>query len=276
MSRQVCGVAYLNDAVGKICIVCRNWDTISVFHAMSPYEQLRGIHVNGLQQATDIVACPVNMLLFVADYDAGCVWQVTTGGKVDGRLHTLPVWSPSKRTATEVYPVSLSVRSGRLAVVEENRILICDPHSDKRDEIEFDQLVTVHHAVEKEHHSFIVALTDRSPDMRRSAIRNVEQDQNSGKWIRSREWNFRDLAPPLADIHRPLYMALDTSGCLYVASDNSRRVLVLDSKLNVVRSVCLRKRSMPKRLSFLSHPRQSLSLIVAAGYTVSVYDDLVS
>ena len=55
------GIAYLNDnSVSKIYIVCCNCDTIAVYHASPPYEQLRGIRVSGLREPTDIAACSIN------------------------------------------------------------------------------------------------------------------------------------------------------------------------------------------------------------------------
>jgi len=262
-SGRVRGVAFLDDAVGKICAVCENFDTISVFNAMPPYEQLRGIHVNGLRGPTDIVACTMKRLLYVSDQLEGCVWQVTTGGKVDLRF---PTWSPTRRKASSVNPVSLSVRRGRLVVVEVGRVSVYDPHDNKADEIKFPDSVTLHHAVENDRRAILVALSDSNADMScSSVIREMQQDV-IGKWCAVREWNLQNSDP--------LYMALDTLGFLHVAIRNSRKVLVLDNTLSEVRSIRLHRRSMPKRLCFLAL-RYKLYLIVESGAGVSVYDGVI-
>jgi len=269
-SALVQGVAYLDDAVSKIYAVCVNCDTVSVFHAMPPYEQLRGIYVNGLRQPTDIAACTVNRILYVSDKAEGCVWQVTTGGKADWRI---PVWSPTRRKTNAVSPVSLSVRYGRLVVVEVSRLSVCNAHDHRMDEIKFPESVTLHHAVETEHNSFLVALTtDSSADRSRSTIREMKLDSN-GKWIVARELNTGTVLPH-THISLPRYMTWDTHGYLYVAVRDSRKVLVLDGELNVVRSVRLRKRSMPSRMCSFSQQAVPL-LMVDADVSVNIYSGIV-
>lgn len=267
-------MAFLDDAVGKIYAICENSNTISVFHAIPPYEQLRGINVTGLVEPTDIVACTTNKLLYVSDRAEGCVWQVTTGGKVDYRL---PSWSPARRKTSAVCPVSLSVRFGRLAVVEISRILIYDSHDDKLDEIKFPVSATLHHGTETDRRSYVVALTDTS----HSAVQEMDRD-GSGKWIPVREWNLRSTNTSLQPLYmgstdtslQPLYMAWDVAGFLYVLISDSCKVLVLDKALSEVRSVRLKKRSLPTRLCFLTQSRK-LFLVVGAGFGVNIYDGAV-
>jgi len=263
------GVAYLDD---KYYIVCTNSDTISVFHVMPPHEQLRGIYVSGLREPTDIVACAINGILYVSDWSTGCVWQVTTGGKVDWRL---PAWSPTRRKADAVSPVSLSVRSGRLVVVESGKILICNAHDDRVDEIKFPESVTLRHAAETEHHSLLVALTDSRADKSHSTICEMKQDHqdHNEEWIVSRELDLRSVTPH-THISQPRYITWDSHGYFYVATDNSRKVLVLDNELKMVRSVHLRKRSMPHRMCFLSQ-QDILLLVVDAGFSVNAYGEIM-
>ena len=217
--------------------------------------------MSGLVEPTDIVACTTNRLLYVSDHAEGCVWQVTTGGKVDYRL---PTWSPVRRKTSGVRPVSLSVRFGRLTVVEVGRILICDSHG-KVDEIKFPVSATLHHGAETDHRSYMVALSDAS----HSAVQEVKKD-GSGKWLPVREWNLTSFSTSL----RPVYMAWDMSGFLYVLASDSCKVLVLDKSLNEVRSVRLKKRSLPTRLCFLAQ-RRKLFLVVGAGFGVNIYDGAV-
>lgn len=212
-----------------------------------------------------MVACSTNRLLYVSDLTEGCVWQVTAGGKVDYRL---PTWSPTRRKATAVFPVSLSVRRGRLVVVEVGNVTIYDPHDNKADEIRFPDSVTLHHALENDRHSVMVALTDNSMDIGSSAIREMRPD-GSGKWFPVREWSLKS-----PDISRRLYMAWDTLGFLHVVICNSRRILVLDDTLTEMRSVRLSRRSMASRLCFLAR-RQKLFLVVDSSAGVSVYDGVV-
>jgi len=252
---QIRGVACLDNTVGKMYAICENSNTVSVFHAIPPYEQLRGIHVSGLSGPTDIVACTTNNLLYVSDLISGCVWQVTAGGKVD---HRLPTWSPTRRKTSAVCPVSLSVRFGRLTVVETSRISIYDSHDDKVDEIVFPVSATLHHGTETGHHSYMVALSDKS----HSTIQEVGRDG-----IPVREWNLRSFSASV----QPLYMAWDVSGFLCVVVRGSHKVLVLSDELREVRSVRLKKRSMPRRLSFLAQGSKPL-LVVGAGNTMNIYD----
>ena len=228
-SALIQGVAWLDDAMSKIYVVCRNWNTISVFHALPPYEQLRGIHVSGLKEPTDIVACTTNRLLYVSDHAKRCVWKVTSGGKAD--LH-LPLWTSTKRKASAILPVSLSVRSGRLVVVEIRKISAYDSVSDKTDEIGFSDSVTLHHAVETDHHSILVALSDRSVDLNHSTVRKMELVE--GEWLPKNEWNLNAFRSCPANIGQPLYMAWGVCGNLYVAIHDRQRILVLDSSLNRV------------------------------------------
>jgi len=252
---EIRGVAYLDDAVGKIYAVCENWSTICVFHAVPPFEQLRGIHVGGLRDPSDIAACGTNQLLYVSDCAEGCVWQVTTGGKVDWRL--------PERRASSVCPAFLSVGFGRLVVGEAHSISIYDPHDDKVDGMAFPESVTLHHAVESDRKTFLVALSDAG----QSAVREFKPD-GGGEWTRLREWS---SGPSRASVGRPLYMACDAAGSLYVAVFGSHRVLVLDQSLNVLQSVRLYKRSAPKRMCFLARRQKSL-LIVGASSSVDMYD----
>ena len=268
-SAVVQGVAYLDDEVSKVYVICTNCDTISVFHAMPPYEQVRGLHVSGLRQPTDIVACTTNGLLYVSDWAAHCVWQVTSGGKVDWRL---PTWSPTKRKTDAFHPISLSVRSGRLVVVEISKVSVCNAHDDRVYEINFPESVTLHHASETEHQSYLIAMTDSSTDKRHSVICEMKQDHD-GKWITARELGLNSVLPR-THISRPRYMTWDTRGYLYIAADDSHKVLVLDSELNMVQTVRLRKHSMPYRMCFLT--RQAILLLaVDAGFSVNVYDGIM-
>ena len=252
--------------MGKIYAICENSNTISVFHAIPPYEQLRGINVGGLIKPTDIVACAMNSLLYVSDRAKGCVWQVTTGGKVDYRL---PTWSPARRKTSAVYPVSLSVRFGRLVVVETSKVLIYDSHDDKLDEInKFPISATLYHGVETDHHTFLVAMSDKS----HSTIQEMEKDGNE-KWLPVREWKLRSSNTSA----QPLYMAWDAVGSLYVVTHDSCKVLVLDKALNEVRSVRLNKRSVPTRLCFLTQRlKRKPFLLVGAGFSVNIYDGTTS
>lgn len=266
MNARVCGVAYLDDDVSKIYVICGNWNTIGVFHAAPPYEELRGISMNGLREPTDIAACADNKLLYVSDHAEGCVWQVTTGGKVDKRL---PTWAPIKRKASSVYPVSLSVGFGRLVVVEIGKILVYDLHDDEVDEIDFPDSVALHHAMETDRRSYVVALSDKSANIPYAAVREMYRDER-GQWLPGRECNLQSsVTSPTYNL--PMYMARDTSGFFYVAIRGSRKVLVLDKELNIIQSVRLNVRSMPNRLCFLVQ-RQKQLLVADAGFGVNVYD----
>ena len=268
-STLVRGVACLDDDVGRIYVVCRDCDTVAVFHATPPYEQLRGIRVSGLREPTDMAACDANRILYVSDWAERCVWQVTPGGKVDWRL---PAWSPSRRKAAAVSPLSLSVRSGRLVVVEPDKVSLCSAHDERMEEIRFPESVTLHHAAETEHRSLVVALTDSGADKSRGAIREMKPD-HSGDWIVVREL---DLSSALlhTPVSEPRCMAWDSSGCLYVVADSSSRVLVVDDSLNVVRSVRLSKRSLPHRMCFLS--RRGMPMLAAdAGFSVNLYAGII-
>lgn len=263
---RIQGVAYLDDVVSKIYAVCESCSTVNVFHAMPPYEQLRGIHVSGLRGPTDIVACTTNRLLYVSDQVEACVWQVTTGGKAD--WHDL-TWSPTKRKASSVFPVSLSVRRGRLVVVEVRNVLIYDLHGSKLDEIKFADFITLRHAVESDRQSVMVALSDSSEHTDSSLIQEMRSDA-SRKWSPVRQWNLTSSNPG-----QPLYMAWDMLGFLHVSIHNSCKVLVLDSALNEVQSVRLNRRSMPSQLCCLSQ-RRKLFLTVAFGAEVRMYGDVIS
>ena len=271
---QIRGVACLHNAMSKVYAVCENYNTINVFHAMPPYEQLRGIYVSGLKQPTDIVACTTNKLLYISDSPAkGCVWQVTTGGKVDVRL---PTWTTTRQKINAVCPVSLSARFGRLVVVEANNISVYNLHDDKVNDIKFPDSVTLHHCTETDRRSFVVALTDNSADKGCSTIREMQKD-GSGKWFPVHEWKLKSPVTSVTSHPRnsqPLYMTWDVSGFLYVAICDSCRVLVLDNTLNEVRSVRLNRRSVPNRLCFLAQ-RRKLFLAVDCGFEVDVYDGVI-
>ena len=71
--RAVRGVVQL---VGRIYVVCREFNVVLVFEAHGSYARLPDIVVKDMKDPRDIAAFPATDQLFITDYDGDCVWRV--------------------------------------------------------------------------------------------------------------------------------------------------------------------------------------------------------
>ena len=106
---EMSGVTQLDDIV---YVVCRKSAVIKMFTAddtLSPRGE--GIHVEGMTNPRDIVACHQDRQLYIADWDL-CIWRVS------GHDHSYVKWL----TAKKIYTLSLTER--RLLVTPYNKLCL--------------------------------------------------------------------------------------------------------------------------------------------------------
>jgi hypothetical protein len=255
---MVKGMAQLDD---KIYVVCRQSATIRVYQASPPYDQLPDVKVQGMKEPRDIAACSVSQHLYIADNQAGCVWRTEVSGLVDRWTRYIAVDSPW----------SLSVTSGRLLVVSDNNKLV--QYGDTPDQpkhIPLPDYMDPRHAVETSHGTFIVChtgrYTGRRDDDQRHQVSEVDVD---GRVVRVYGGQ-RGHGPH--QLYYPYHLAQDAAGRLLVADTDNRRIVLLNSQLELDRvlldSVDLDLK--PRYLSYVEETGQLVVVELGYGY-VKVY-----
>jgi len=125
-------------------------------YAAGTLSPLRGsIHVEGMKDPTDIVACHHDRKLYIADM--GCIWQVSV---VDKLQHVTEKWLRTESLVGKVHVKVLSVTSQRLLVTTWPLSLCQYSTTDKRQlhgVLLPEYVKEVRHGVESLRQTFIVA-----------------------------------------------------------------------------------------------------------------------
>jgi hypothetical protein len=211
------GVAQL---ANKIYVVCLQSATIRVYEASPPYDRLPDVKVQGMELPEDIAACSVSQHLYIADWH--CVWRTEVGGLVDR-------WT---RYIAIVGPWSLSVTSGRLLLVRynNNKLLQYGDTLDQPKHIPLPRYMEPRHAVETSHGTFIVCHTGRWwGGAQHDQVSEVDVD---GRVVRVYGGQ-RGHGPHQLD--HPYHLAQDATGRLLVADTYNRRIVLLNSQLELDR-----------------------------------------
>ena len=242
VDREVTGVTQLHDVV---YVVCYQSSSILTFNATT-HQQLTEIVVQGLREPWDIVACEQTSQLYVADWPPRdrCVWRVSTD---DTDIQDRLPMSPSDT----FNPASLSV-------------IQFDSVGDELKRVQLPRDMTPLHAVESPTGSFIVGLYNEQLDQAQ-----VVEVNNVGEVLR------KFGGSRLSSLGETPHLAIDSKGHIFVADFNNHRILLLDSQLNLRRTIIDKHQLNNKRPERLCYNEQSGQLLVGLRYTgVMVFDVL--
>jgi len=158
-------VALLGDVV---YVVCADSSVIEMYSADTLSPLRVGIHVNGMSNPSDIVACCHDRQLYVADFDC-CIWQVSADDHSSYRK-----WLPTDPTDTfDTAVYTLSLRSRHLLVTLEPRHIHQYNTDDRRllRDIELPCYVKfILHAVETTRGTFVVCHEGTLHDQEQYAV----------------------------------------------------------------------------------------------------------
>jgi len=218
----VWGVTQLHDVV---YIVCYWSSTISRFDART-HQRLTDIDVKDLRYPQylnwplDIVACERTSQVYVAD-NVGCIWRVSSDGEDIRR------WLPKSPSDT-FKPCTLSVTSTRLLVTSRypHQLIQFDEVGDELRRVQLPDDMVPRHAVESPTGTFIVSHYNRQLDQG-----HVSEVNTGGEVLR--QFSGSHL-PSLRDTP---HVAVDSHGNILVADRDSRRILLLDAHLTLLRVV---------------------------------------
>ena len=155
----VSGVTQLGDIV---YVVCYGFPIIKMFTANTLSPLGEDIHVEGMRNPWDIVACRNDRQLYVADHDGGCIWRVSVDDK-----------SYVKWLTTTVDVSKLSLTSQHLLVTSRPRSVRQYSTTDSRqlrDILLPEYMKYVSHSVESLRQTFIVGHRGTSRDEQQYAV----------------------------------------------------------------------------------------------------------
>jgi len=247
------GVTQLHDVV---YIVCWESSTILRFNART-HQRLTDITVKDLRDPLDIVACERTSQVHVADH-VGCIWRVSSDGKDIKR------WLPKSPSDT-FKPRSLSVTSTRLLAtpLDTHQLIQFDEVGDELRRVQLPDDMEPWHAVESPTGTFIVSLFNENLGQA-----DVSEVNTGGEVLR------QFSASHLSSLGETPHVAVDSHGNILVADRDSRRVLLLDAHLRLLRVVVDQhqlKDKSPRRLCYIE---QSGQLLVGLYKGVEVFDVL--
>ena len=157
----VIGVAQLGDIV---YVVCLGSPIIKMFTANTLSPLSERIHVEGMRDPFDIVACRNDRQLYVADYGGDCIWRVS----VDDKSYV--------KWLTAVNVAKLSLTSRHLLVTSRLRSVRQYSTTDSRqlrDVLLPEYVKEVYHSVESSRQTFIVAHRGTSRDEWQFAVNKL-------------------------------------------------------------------------------------------------------
>ena len=245
VDRSVWGVTQLHDVV---YVVCFESFSILRFNATT-HQQLTEIVVKDLRLPQDIVACQQTSQLYVADSPWSrdwCIWRVSTDGTDIQR------WLP-KSSSDTFYPDSLSVTSTRLLVTSQypRQLIQFDSVGDELKRVQLPDDMTPLHAVESPTGSFIVSLINEQ--LKHGQVVEVN---NVGVVLRTFSGS------RLSSLGWTQHVAVDSDGHIFVADYHNRRILLLDSQLNLRRTIIDRHQLDNERPQRLCYNEQSGQLLI--------------
>jgi len=237
---DVWGVTQLHDVV---YIVCRLSSAIRRFNATT-HARLTDIDVKDMTEPRDIAACTQTSQLYVPDWQAECIWRVSSDGEDIKRWWT-------KSESDTFRPSTLSVTSSRLLVTSfgTHVLLQLDVSGDEVMRVTLpDYMRQAWHAVESVTGTFIVSHTNEQ--LNRQC--QVSEVNTTGDVLRQ----FSPLS-----LGSPSHIASDSQGNIIVADYTNGRILLLDAQL-ALRRVIIDERQLnnkrPWRLCYMQHTRQLL------------------
>ena len=212
------GITNLN---GHLYLVFAGSTSISVYSAAKPFTLQHRITAEAIRSPRDIIACPRNECLYVAD--ACGIW----------RVNGLDVWKSEQKTDCKLWLKSITVkalssaRDGNILVTELERLCMFDYNGEMVYEVPLDRrgLRGVYHAVEMPNGTLVICQTDTSEDF---GQRILAINQN-GELLRSYGGKAGD---EYGQLNGPCYAVRDADhGWLFVADYVNHRVLLFDGDL---------------------------------------------
>jgi len=254
---RVWGVTQLHDVVYIVCVAS---STISRFDART-HQRLTDIVVKGLSWPHDIVACERTSQIYVADYEEGCIWRVSSDGADIER------WLPKSPSDTFT-PWTLSVTSTRLLVTSwhTRQLIQFDDVGDELRRVQLPDDMKPLHAVESPTGTFIVSRYKEQLDQG-----HVSEVNTGGEVLRQFSGSH------LSSLRYAPHVAVDSHGNILVVDFDNRRILLLDAHLTLLR-VIIDKHQLdykwPWRLCYIEQSGQLLVGLVGGGGDVEVFDVL--
>jgi len=230
-NQSVHGVAVLNDT---LYVTCSKSDCIQVFTGF-PFERKKDLVVPGLSFPSDVSICSLNNQLFVADCDMQCVWRVNLSSP----------WEVDRFIRTHNYkPYKLSLNSQHLLVTPASKsfLYVYDLCGTLKHLVTLPAYMLVLDAVETPVHTYIVCHVSNTD--KKSSYRNgITEVDVTGNIIRN-----ENLNENLTKVCRPHYLVLDSRHNIFVADRFSKRIIMLQSDLQVKRVVITSLRGQPNRI----------------------------
>ena len=219
---EVFGVAYLNE---KIYAVCEWSPIIRVYDAKAPYLRQPNIEVEDLQRPRDIAACDKTKRLFVTDFINDCVWEVDVSV-----IHVGEKVKSANKLIEGVSLESLSLSADRLLLTpyEGNELMLYTVEGIHITSLKLPVNITPRHAVETPTGNFILSHfgvgANRSDGV-------IEIDKNGNEVA---AYDDKGVTGAL-QLDWPHHVSVDKEGRIFVADHNNKRVLLLNSKLQLER-----------------------------------------
>jgi len=151
---DVRGVAVLKN---ELFVACLGSNTIQVFDCSPPFTHQEDIHVQGMDAASDIIACDKSSSLFIADMGRECaIW----------RVNLLAIKQIDKFLAVQWRPLSLSVYKSRLLITPDDgkSLYLYGDDGNEVHHIPLPSYMKARHAVEKTQNSYIVSHFNKNED----------------------------------------------------------------------------------------------------------------
>ena len=233
---DVVGVAELNS---KLYVACGRSSTIQVFQSDPPFGQLKNIKVEGMESASDIVACRKTGKLYIADSAKCVIWRLSP---VASELFGACV-------GIEWRPFSLSVNFGRLLITPYlgDSVSLLGEDGTQLHRIELPSYMLARRAVETTRNTYIISHRNRFfDDAKHNGVTELD---SSGNVIRTFN-NHRN-----SDLLNWFYYLLSDNDHVIIADLLRERIILLKSDLRLKRNLvnCLGCRGKkPLRLCLTS------------------------
>lgn len=243
--RPIWGLAVLNN---ELFISKAESSQIEVYDALS-YKFKRQWDIHDLSDPQDIVSCAEKECLLIMNWDDGC--NPTMILKTDRNGKVLTSWS-------------MKIGGGRLSITPELTVIVTAYERNKLYEYSLDgelikeiklptpNLSHRQHAVKLADGHFLVCSGGANDSLHSLCI--VDKRGNVLKSFGGERGSDNQ------SLNRPLHLAVDGDGCIYVADWGNRRVLLLDSDLQFQRELVTRKTGLlhPGRIFLDSSNNQLL------------------
>jgi DNA-binding beta-propeller fold protein YncE len=213
-----CAVAHLNQ---YIYVIWRFCDTVKVFQDAAPYDWQKDITIPGIDPRC-ITSCRIHQLVYILDWRDHNIWKLLKDG-------TIAKFESSERARCMK---SLSCVSGRLLVVGDKELSIYGPDDALIKTVALPEEMSPQHAVETPRGTFVVSHTSREgAETGESTSDRVSEINGSGQVVKV----FGGEAQ--GKLKWPYHVAMDPEGRVFVADFGNRRVLMLNSELEMERVV---------------------------------------